>query len=101
MKKKISGHIIAVFKLASLLILSVWICTACAQTNGVKPGYSGYLFVYFTGNDRAEESIHFATSTDGYHFAALNNNKAVISSEAISETGGVRDPHILRGNDGK
>ncbi|SHL97575.1 glycoside hydrolase family 43 protein [Mucilaginibacter sp. OK098] len=101
MKKKISRYITVVFKLASLLILSGWVRTASAQTNAGKQGYSGYLFVYFTGNDRAEESIHFATSTDGYRFAALNNNKAIFSSVAISETGGVRDPHILRGNDGK
>ena len=65
------------------------------------PAYSAYLFVYFTGNDKKEEAIHYAISNDGYHFWALNGDKPVISSEKISSTGGVRDPHIMRGKDGK
>lgn len=63
--------------------------------------YSAYLFTYFTGNRKSEEAIRFALSYDGYNFKALNNNNPVISSEQISSTGGVRDPHILRGADGK
>ncbi|MES2777235.1 MAG: family 43 glycosylhydrolase [Bacteroidota bacterium] len=63
--------------------------------------YSAYLFVYFTGNDKKDEAICYALSRDGYRFKALNNGKPVISSAAISSTGGVRDPHILRGADGK
>jgi hypothetical protein len=65
------------------------------------PAYSAYLFAYFTGNKKAEEAIRFAVSNDGYHYTALNNNEPVIPSEKISSTGGVRDPHILRGADGK
>lgn len=63
--------------------------------------FDAYLFVYFTGNAKADESIHFAISSDGYNYRALNNNQAVIESSRISETGGVRDPHILRSADGK
>ena len=59
--------------------------------------FCAYLFAYFTGDD---ESIHFAISNDGYNYRALNNNMPVISSAQISSTGGVRDPHILRGADG-
>ncbi|GAB2849567.1 glycoside hydrolase family protein [Hymenobacter ruber] len=66
-----------------------------------KEKTSAYLFVYFTGNDIKEEAIRFALSPDGYHYTALNGNRPVISSATISETGGVRDPHILRGADGK
>ena len=40
-------------------------------------------------------------SKDGYNYRALNSDKPIISSEKISSTGGVRDPHILRGADGK
>jgi len=72
--------------------------TQKTQTNSSK--YTAYLFTYFTGNSKAEEAIRFAISKDGYNFKALNENKPVINSESISETGGVRDPHILRGNDG-
>ncbi|WP_082491502.1 family 43 glycosylhydrolase [Pedobacter sp. Leaf194] len=62
---------------------------------------AGYLFVYFTGNDKKEEAIHYALSKNGYSFNALNNDEPIISSQKISSTGGVRDPHILRGADGK
>lgn len=63
--------------------------------------FVAYLFPYFTGNKVEEEAIHFAVSNDGYNYKALNENKPVIDSKAISSTGGVRDPHILRGEDGK
>src|SRR6218665_3710912 len=62
---------------------------------------TAYLFTYFTGNSADGEAIRFALSKDGYNFRALNNNQPVISSATISSTGGVRDPHILRGADGK
>ncbi len=59
-----------------------------------------YLFTYFTGNGEGEEAIRYALSKDGYNYYALNNNEPIISSEEISNTGGVRDPHIIRGDDG-
>ena len=62
---------------------------------------TAYLFVYFTGNSVEEEAVRYAVSADGYHYYHLNNNKPVIDSKVISSTGGVRDPHILRGDDGK
>lgn len=68
-----------------------------AVTVAEDEGYTGYLFAYFTGNDITQEAIRFALSSDGYVFNALNNNSPVISSSTISSTGGVRDPHILRG----
>ena len=62
---------------------------------------TAYLFVYFTGNTVEQEAVRFAISADGYHYFNLNNNQPVLDSKVISSTGGVRDPHILRGNDGK
>lgn len=63
--------------------------------------FAGYLFTYFTGNNnnKEEEAIRFAISEDGYNYKTLNANRPVIKSSLISETGGVRDPHILRGPD--
>ncbi len=64
------------------------------------PAYStegAYLFCYFVGNEVSEQTLHFAVSTDGYHFKALNNNEAVIKQQL--GTGCVRDPYILKGND--
>lgn len=76
------------------------------NTKGVPPAIAdkdltAYLFVYFIGNKVEEEAVNFAVSSDGYHYYALNNNKPVLDSKTISSTGGVRDPHILRGEDGK
>ena len=59
-----------------------------------------YLFAYFVGNGPGQEQVHYAISVDGYHYRALNGNKPVIDSKDISRSGGVRDPHILRGEDG-
>ncbi len=81
-----------------LILLFPSLVTAQAKTASLK--YTGYLFTYFTGNAKDEEAIRFAISTDGYHFQALNNNQPVIPSSVISSTGGVRDPHILRGANG-
>src|SRR5690606_18681703 len=87
------------YKNKLLLLLAVCLCFgAAAQSPNAD---AGYLFVYFTGNAKADEAIRFAISTDGYRFRALNGNQPVISSEKISSTGGVRDPHILRSADGK
>ena len=63
--------------------------------------FAGYLFAYFKGNSIKDEAVCFAISTDGYNYRALNNNEPVIDSKVISSTGGVRDPHILRGEDGR
>jgi hypothetical protein len=71
------------------------------SNHNLNNGYKGYLFAYFTGNQKSEEGIRFAISMDGYHYLALNHNEPVVNSSVISETGGVRDPHILRCADGK
>ncbi len=60
-----------------------------------------YLFTYFTGNDPKDEQIKFALSIDGFNFTPLNGGEPVIASKDIAKTGCVRDPHILRCEDGK
>ncbi|MBF9254081.1 family 43 glycosylhydrolase [Pontibacter sp. 172403-2] len=75
--------------------------TSSAEVKKGDGKYSAYLFTYFTGNTKSEEAIRFALSNDGYTFRALNNNNPVVDSKDISSTGGVRDPHILRGADGE
>jgi hypothetical protein len=79
------------------ILLATWLLLPLGLL--AQPG--GYLFTYFTGNGKGEESIRFALSRDGYRYRALNANEPVISSEKISSTGGVRDPHILRGPDSR
>lgn len=91
--------------LTAITLLLLTIVHPNAKSNkpaiSIKSTDSVYLFAYFTGNGNDEEAIRFALSDDGYNYKALNNNIPVVSSAAISSTGGVRDPHILRGADGK
>ena len=63
----------------------------------------GYLFTYFEGSGprTSDEQVRFAASADAINWFALNNNQPIIASEKISGTGGIRDPHILRGEDEK
>lgn len=93
-------------KIYSLLAgLSMSVCAVTAaplQTvQEREKDYVGYLFTYFTGNHISEEAVCYAVSLDGSSFWALNDGKPVLDSKVISSTGGVRDPHILRSEDGK
>ena len=65
--------------------------------------FEGYLFAYFEGggNIMKQEQLRFALSNDGINWRALNDNRPIIASDTISESGGIRDPDILRGEDGK
>ena len=88
-----------VFLWAVMLLCS---CSLYAKSPKVSDkDMAGYLFVYFTGNHISQEAVCYALSPDGYNFKALNGGKPVLDSRVISSTGGVRDPHILRSQDGK
>ena len=60
-----------------------------------------YLFTYFNSNAPEDEQICYAISDDGYNYTPLNNGMPVIESDTIALTQCVRDPHILRCEDGK
>jgi len=89
------------------LVLTIMLCHCLyGQQKNIlakpsAPKYSAYLFTYFTGMGTEQESIRFAISNDGFAYIALNGNQPVLNSSTISSTGGVRDPHIYRGADGK
>ena len=87
-------------KIIALILLLSALTPAFAEKIEEKD-LTAYLFVYFTGNHISQEAVCYAVSMDGYTYWALNNNKPVIDSKVISSTGGVRDPHILRCEDGK
>ena len=81
------------------------ICLVCAGTFASTTTLQAkkkvaYLFTYFTGNAPEQEQICYAISTDGFSYTPLNDGKPIISSDTISLKKGVRDPHILRGEDG-
>jgi len=88
------------------LVLLAVCCAGGVSAQEYKSGpaekdFTAYLFTYFKGNKVEDEAICFAVSTDGYNYKALNNGLPVIDSKKISSTGGVRDPHLLRAEDGK
>lgn len=60
-----------------------------------------YLFVHFVGTESTsmEEQIYFSVSKDGSQWKTLNGGKPVLISELGEK--GVRDPFILRGEEGK
>lgn len=85
-----------VFKIIFLLIL----CLNTLQAQNTN--FEGYLFAYFEGaaeNRKDEEQLRFAISEDAINWTALNNNQPILNSDDISQSGGIRDPQILRGED--
>ncbi|HVG15356.1 MAG TPA: glycoside hydrolase family 43 protein [Chitinophagaceae bacterium] len=66
-----------------------------------EPKFDGYLFAYFEGQGPGslKEHLRFGVSSDALKWGALNNNQPVVHSDTISGTGGIRDPHILRGEE--
>lgn len=87
-----------------ILFLSVFFAlqlNAQYKFGPAEKDYAGYLFTYFKGNAVADEALCYAISRDGFDYKALNNNQPVLDSKLISSTGGIRDPHILRTEDGQ
>lgn len=89
MKKQVFGSLFVV------LAASFALC-GCAGEKKME----SYLFAYFTGNSPEEEQVCFALSQDGYNYTLLNDGEPVIPSAEIARKKCVRDPHILRGEDG-
>ena len=60
--------------------------------------YSHYLFAFFPSN--SDENIYYAVSDNGYDYTVINESKPIVSAEGNTVMNGLRDPHILRGEDG-
>ena len=90
------------FLMAISLQASAQVTTPLASRRGVGGEAAGYLFAYFEGggDQKLMEQLRFAVSEDAQNWYALNGNRPIIASDSISESGGIRDPHILRGEDG-
>ncbi len=61
--------------------------------------YKGYLFAFFPSN--YDENLYYAYSDDGFNYTVLNEGQRVMASDTVAIKKGIRDPHILRGADGK
>lgn len=86
-----------------LLAALVWgtpLQVSAAKKAATNKKFAGYLFAYFEGSGNKQEHLRFAISEDAKNWYALNDNQPIIASDSISTSGGIRDPHILRGEDG-
>lgn len=85
-----------------MLLFVVGLITVSARGKKAEENFAGYLFAYFEGRGAAnkQEQLRFAISENAIDWYALNANQPIIDSDSISESGGLRDPHILRGEDG-
>jgi len=81
---------------ALLLLLAL----SCSVQGSGEERMKHYLFSYFIDNTTEGQQLHFAISDDGIHFTPLNGGKPVVGSDTIAVSGGIRDPHLLRGDDG-
>ena len=83
-----------------MMLLGLMLMSGTAKTTDTP--FAGYLFAYFEGggDQKLMEQLRFAVSEDARNWYALNGNRPIIASDSISESGGIRDPHILRGEDG-
>lgn len=79
------------------------VCSAVKKNVNMKneQEMSAYLFVHFVGNESTsqDEQIYFSVSEDGKTWTTLNDKNPVLTSNVGEK--GVRDPYILRGEDGK
>ena len=92
-------------KKTALTIMAILVCLNIAVAKKPKQQtkpFTAYLFTYFEGggNNMQQEQLRFAVSRDAKTWFALNGNRPVVASDTISRSGGIRDPHILRGEDG-
>ncbi len=69
----------------------------CLLTLAASAKKEVYLFSYFV--DNGQDGLHFAYSTDGLKWTALNNGKSYLAP-TVGKDKLMRDPFILHGNDG-
>lgn len=61
-------------------------------------GYDSYLFAFFPSN--SDENLYYAIGSDGFNYTVINNEKRILNSADYAIKKGIRDPHIIRGEDG-
>lgn len=83
------------FSLLFFLLLAV----SCSAKKDVAE--NSYLFCFFSNNTPDGEQIRYAISDDGFNYRSLNDGKPIVLSDSIALTKSVRDPHLIRGVDGK
>lgn len=86
---------------AGLLSLFFGIPTFMQAQEKTSSPYSTYLFTFFSSNSPNGEQVRYAISDDGFNYTSLNQGRPAISSDTIALKKSIRDPHIIRAQDGK
>lgn len=91
------------YLLLSVIMTVIVPLTSFAHPKNTDRNYVGYLFAYFEGSGKwtEQEQLRFGVSENAVNWFALNKNQPIIPSSEISGTGGIRDPYILRSENGK
>ena len=84
---------------ALFLLVASPLCTQAQKKE--KSPYDSYLFAFFSNNTPYGEQIRYAISDDGFNYKALNEGRPFVASDSIARKKGIRDPHIIRAEDGK
>ncbi|MES2240410.1 MAG: glycoside hydrolase family 43 protein [Bacteroidota bacterium] len=87
------------FLLAFLIVVLASACSSVGnkKMHSSKEKMDAYLMTYFKDDTHG---LYFALSNDGYTFTDVNAGKPVIAGDTIAQQKGIRDPYIMRGNDG-
>lgn len=83
--------------LTVLVFVSFFSCNQSKKQAQREGKMSAYLLVYFKDQNH---DLHFALSSDGYSFTAVNEGEPIMAGDTIARQEGIRDPHILRGPQG-
>jgi len=82
-------------------ILTLTALTLMVSSLSAKDKYTSYLFCFFSNNTPEGEQIRYAISDDGFNYTSLRDGQPIVASDTIALKKSIRDPHILRSQDGK
>ncbi len=83
--------------ITTLLTVLTAFCLSLPMT---AQNYTKYLFAYFPSN--SNENVYYALSDkeSPFDFVPMNYGQMIVSADSVALKRGVRDPHVLRGEDG-
>ncbi|GIM91622.1 glycoside hydrolase family 43 protein [Paractinoplanes toevensis] len=91
----------SVRKIGGTVLAAVLALVFGAASPAAAATYAGYAMAYFTESPNmsaANYGLHVAVSSDGLNWTPLNQNNPVVTPTAGAQ--GLRDPYILRKQDG-
>ena len=80
------------------LFLLPFLLLAAGMNVLAQEPFTKYLFVYFPSN--SDENIYYALSDNGFDYTPMNSGQRILAADSVSIKKGLRDPHILRTDDG-